>query len=277
MKSRIAVLCMLALFAMSLCLSVVSCGGGGNVGVDALNDSAYKMRYRSLDSTYMYASMAHDMSGSYSDGKYEAMCYMAFVRMMHMDYDSARAIYNTVGKSTSNQLLKLISDVGQMRICQRTSDNREFYDHRFAAMECIDRIENESDNLNERQKRLFDYARSEFHLVSCDFYHSLRQESQAMNEMSYLTDHRELVEDDDAQMAYYCYMMGRGGFKGKGSFEEMRNEEMRMLSRCLMISHISGNSYFESNAMLSIADILVDADSLIYSRVGFLKDMFSVR
>lgn len=277
MKSRIAVLCMLALFAMSLCLSVVSCGGGGNVGVDALNDSAYKMRYRSLDSTYMYASMAHDMSGSYSDGKYEAMCYMAFVRMMHMDYDSARAIYNTVGKSTSNQLLKLISDVGQMRICQRTSDNREFYDHRFAAMECIDRIENESDNLNERQKRLFDYARSEFHLVSCDFYHSLRQESQAMNEMSYLTDHRELVEDDDAQMAYYCYMMGRGGFKGKGSFEEMRNEEMRMLSRCLMVSHISGNSYFESNAMLSIADILVDADSLIYSRVGFLKDMFSVR
>lgn len=279
MNSRIAVLFVGAVFALCCCLSSMSCGGGegGGGGVDALNDSAYKMRYRSLDSTYMYARKAFDMSSSYSDGKYEAMCYLAFVRMMHMDYDSARAIYHAVGGGTSNQLLRLMSDVGQMRICQRTSDNREFYDHRFAAMDCIDRIENESDNLSERQKRLFNYARSEFHLVSCDFYHSLRQEVQAMNEMSYLTEHRELVDDDDAQLAYYCYMMGTGGFKGRGSFEEMRNEEMRMLSRCLMVSHMSGNNYFEANAMLSIATILVGADSLIYSRLGFLKDLFSVR
>ena len=54
----------------------------------------------------------------------------AYVAMMAMDYEKARALYDRVIAVADDEFDRLEANVGMMRLCHRVSANREFYDYR---------------------------------------------------------------------------------------------------------------------------------------------------
>ena len=73
----------------------------------------------------------------------EALNNLAFVSMMRMNYDEAKQQLDEAASSTDNQIELLIADIQQMRLCQRRSANREFYDYREQAAQRLKRINEE--------------------------------------------------------------------------------------------------------------------------------------
>lgn len=59
---------------------------------------------------------------------------------MRMDFEKASSLYLQALKEGGNEIEHLISDVGMMKICQRTSMNKEFYDYRNSALQRLKRI-----------------------------------------------------------------------------------------------------------------------------------------
>ncbi|MCM1311393.1 MAG: DUF5112 domain-containing protein [Bacteroides sp.] len=241
--------------------------------VDSLNMAAYNSRYRSLDSTELYARRAFAKTSRYADGKNESFCHLAFVRFMRMDYAGSKELFAAVLNQSDNELLKLIADVGMMKICQRISANKEFYDYHQSAQKRISRISKEDTYMSERQKRLWNYAQSEFHLVSSTYYYYLRQERQAAEEIAKITVRFSIIENDSAQLASYFYMTGSGGIIKTSETDNIRDEEERMLVRALALSRHSGLRLFEGLAMQALADNLIHTDSLNRGRLMFIRGM----
>ena len=137
--------------------------------VDYLNMLSYDCHYRQLDSTEMYARQAYDLSAGYGTGRAEALNNLAFVAISRMEYDSAQALLSQVPRLTDSQLELLVADVQLMRLCQRRSRNREFYDYREKARQALRRINEERTTLTERQLRRLRYAESEMGVVSSTY------------------------------------------------------------------------------------------------------------
>ena len=93
-------------------------------------------KLHSLSYAYHYIA---DSCG-YNDGRAEALNNKAFVSIVHMDYDGAQQMLDAIPKITDNQLELLVSYVQQMRLCQRRSRNKEFYDYREQASISMARI-----------------------------------------------------------------------------------------------------------------------------------------
>lgn len=47
-----------------------------------------------------------------------------------MKYEKASCFLDSVGLVTDNQIELLIADIQRMRLCQRISQNKKFYDYR---------------------------------------------------------------------------------------------------------------------------------------------------
>jgi hypothetical protein len=108
--------------------------------VDRLNSISYAYHYKNIDSTIHYANAALLLSDKYDGGKAEALNNLAFASIARMDYrDAFRQLDSIVG-ITNNQVELLISNIQQMRLCQRESHNKEFYDYLEKARKCLKRI-----------------------------------------------------------------------------------------------------------------------------------------
>ena len=79
----------------------------------------------------------------YADGQAEALNNLAFVCIARMHYDEAKQLLDPIPTLTDNQLELLVGYIQQMRLCQRQSRNREFYDYRELAMNALSRINEE--------------------------------------------------------------------------------------------------------------------------------------
>lgn len=261
--------------ALSVTSAFSACNGNQTkelrMHVDSLNMAAYEKRYHSLDSTEKYAGEALSEAHHYADGKNEALCHLAFARFMRMDYAGARELFSSVLDNSHNELLKLMADVGMMKICQRISANKEFYDYHNSAQKRISRISKEENYMTSGQTRLWNYALSEFHLVSSTYYYYLRQEKQAAEEIDYITNHFHIVENDSAQLASYFYLIGSGGIIKTPNADNTKEEEERMLVRTLALSRQSGLVLFEGMAMQALADDFIHADSLNRGRLMFIR------
>ena len=99
---------------------------------DRLNDMSYASHYSNLDSTLHYADSVLKLDID-DASRAEALNNIAFVDIMRMNYKRADSILNTISSLTDNQVELLIADIQQMRLCQRMSRNREFYDFRERA------------------------------------------------------------------------------------------------------------------------------------------------
>ena len=240
--------------------------------VDKLNDISYAYHYRNLDSTAIYAQKALQLAEDYSAGKAEALNNLAFVSIMRMDYAHAYSLLAEVHRITNNQIELFIADVQQMRLCQRESRNKEFYEHREQALRSQRRIDEEREMLSARENARLLYAQSEFAIVTSTYYYYVGLEQPSIDAMNSIR--ADELENDTAQYLNYLYNIGAGGIITQGTQEEISHEEFDYLLRCYMLATKGSYPFWEANSMQAISEHLIDAAarrSLIASNLPAIK------
>ncbi len=220
--------------------------------VDKLNAISYNYHYRNIDSTEHYARQAYRLASDYDDGRAEALNNMAFVSIIRMDYRRAERQLDEALAVTDNQVELLIAEVQHMRLCQRRSNNRAFYEHRERATTHLKRIDEERHRLPVRLQQRMVYAASEMAIVNSTYYYYVGLEQQSADALKELNT--DDIRRDTAQYLNYLYNIGAGGVLTEGTPERIYQDEMECLSHCLNIAERSGYPYFEANAKEALAD-----------------------
>ena len=266
---------------MGICwmaLSFLGCGEGrladASREADSLNHRAYEVRYKDWHESEELARRAMELGEDDSSVKAEALNHLAFCAFIRMDFERADSLLQEVYSETANELECLVADVGMMKICQRTAQNKEFYDYRNSALRRMKRIgEDEEAMKDEGILRRFRYACSEFSITSSVYYYYLQQEAQSLEAIDGM-DVPEELEADTAQLLYYYYMKGSGGMYQAPTPEEVVVGEFDYLMDCLMLSHEQGYVYFEANASQAMAELLKERknfDLLTERRPGMMR------
>mgnify|MGYP003495817044 CR=1 FL=1 len=125
---------------LSAALLLSACSPSHDEEVDKLNTSAYAERYRNLGRTQALAQKALSLARKrgYDSGEAEALNTLAFVDIAHMNYQRADSLLQSVSKATNNEVELLISDIQLMRLCQRQSRNKDFYE--IGRASCRERV-----------------------------------------------------------------------------------------------------------------------------------------
>ena len=240
----------LALNALLLLL-ISACSPSDKATVDKLNSLSYAYHYRNIDSTEVYARRAYDLA-TFDDGRAEALNNLAFVSMVRMDYNKAEQQLKEALSLTDNQVELMVSEVQMMRLCQRRSENRAFYEHREQAQRHLNRIQEELDELPERLQQRLIYAESELAIVNSTYYYYVGLERQSIEAIRGLDTER--IRRDTVQYLNYLYNVGAGGILTEGTPEQINADEMEYLSRCKTIAERQGYIYFEAQALEAIAE-----------------------
>lgn len=230
-----------------------ACRPPHQIEVDKLNDKSYAFHYRDLDSTKKYALQALELSDDYGQGYAEACNNLAFVDIMHMDYAGAYKLLAKVSTHTDDQIELLVADIQQMRLCQRESRNKDFYDFRERAARRLKRIDEEGDNLSRRQKLRMVYARSEFGIVNSTYLYYVGLEKPFIEALESINPVE--VEQDTAQYLNYLYCIGAGGAI-QGTREEVAQTEFNYLLRCYLLADGSNYPFWKANSMQAISEHL---------------------
>ena len=223
---------------------------------DSLNRLSYGYRYVNLDSCRLYAGKALVAALGNSTSIAQAYNNLAFHYFMKMDFEKSRSYYQKVYEVCRNELELLVADVGMMKICQRTSENKKFYDFRNSALQRMKRIDEDVSALDKNEKLRLVFARSEFHIVSSIYFFYLQQLPQSLEEINKLYQMPELSLDT-AQYLYYLYMKGSGSLCEGIDAEDVTIKEFDYLTRCLGEGY--SYIYFEANCLQALAEMLNDA------------------
>lgn len=245
--------------AVAALLSVACSDTGNRAEVDRLNDVSYSYHYRNLDSTRAYAKRALELSQNYDDGRAEALNNLAFVEIARMNYARAFTILTSIPEQTDNQIEQLVSDVQLMRLCQRRSENKNFYHYLQHAQDCLKRIHEDEGLLDERQRARLIYARSEFAIVYSAYLYYLgllRQSTEALMSIDAGGD----VVRDTAQLLAYYYNVGSGGILSGTTHERVVQAEFDNLMRCYLLSRQYHYRYWEANSLQAISEHLQNDD-----------------
>ncbi len=232
-----------------------SCSNEQQAAVDELNSISYAYHFRQVDSAEHYAQQAFILANEegYVDGKAEALNHLAFVDIVKMHYADARMRLDSVLQFTDNQLERFVAYVQQMRLCQRQSLNREFYDCREQAQRALERINEERDYLSDRQLKRLLYAETEFSIVNSTYYYYVGLGRQSIEAMQSI---RSDVETDTVQFLNYLYNVGAGGIITQGTQQEINQAEFDHLMRCYLLSRQVDCPYFVANSLEALAEHL---------------------
>ena len=176
-----------------------------------------------------------------------------------MDYQDAYKLLDSVRLVTDNQVELLVADIQEMRLCQRESRNKEFYDYYESAQRILRRIDEERNALPERLKDRMIYAESELHIVASTYYYYVGLESQSIAALRQIDE--DVVEEDTAQYLNYLYQIGAGGILTEGSSDEIMQQEWDCLMRCYQRSLQSGDVFWEANALQGMSEHLFIKES----------------
>lgn len=240
-----------------LCLS--ACSSSHREEVDQLNDISYAFHYKDLDSTWYYANKAYALAEHYSDGRAEALNNMAFVSLAKMRYQEAYRQLDSIPMLSDNQIELLIADIQQMRLCQRVSRNKDFYEYYENARRSLRRIEEESVNLTPRMRQRMIYARSELAIVASTYYYYIGLEKASIEALETIKNDPEL-EKDTAQFLNYLYQIGAGGIITEGTKEEVNQQEWDYLMKCYQLALHSESAYWVANSMQALSEHLFEPD-----------------
>ena len=262
------------LFAIVALLS--ACTHAGKSEADKCNNIAYAYHYRNLDSTLFYAQKAFDLSkGRYKEGMAEAYNNLAFVAIIRMQYDKAFSLLDSAASVSDSEIEQLVADVQHMRLCQRQSQNKDFYTFREKARLRIDRINEEYDLLDERLRKRVLYAATEFHIVNSTYYYYVGLEEKSINALAEINDESEL-QKDTAQWLSYLYNVGAGGIITQGSRDEINQVEIDYLLRCQVLARMADMPFWEANSLQAISEHLQDPevrDRLIADNLPVIKSI----
>ena len=245
--------------AVAALLSVACSDTGNRAEVDRLNEVSYSYHYRNLDSTRAYAKRALELSQNYDDGRAEALNNLAFVEIARMNYAWAFTILTSIPEQTDNQIEQLVSDVQLMRLCQRRSENKNFYHYLQHAQDCLKRIHEDEGLLDERQRARLIYARSEFAIVYSAYLYYLGQLRQSTEALMSIDAGGDVVRDTAQLLAYY-YNVGSGGILSGTTHERVVQAEFDNLMRCYLLSRQYHYRYWEANSLQAISEHLQNDD-----------------
>lgn len=264
-------------------LLMSACGKGGvttnETGrIDSLNRLSYDDRYRNLKESGRLALLAYEASEGYELGRMEALNNLAFADFMNLDFETAERRYKEVLETTNNELELLIADVGLMKIYQRTSQNKAFYDARNDALHRIKRIVEEENLLNENGRlERWVYARSEFYIVSAIYHYYLQQQPEA-EEAIRRVEPEENFSKDSAQRLYYQYIKASAGLCGEETTERERLAEFDGLYTVWKKSANQNYLYFLGNSLQGLANLMVAEDDFRFflSRRSYALKQFGM-
>ena len=242
----------LALNTLLTLIIFSACSSPDRQVVDKLNSLSYACHYRDIDSTEIYAQQAYDAAEGYAAGRAEALNNMAFVSMVRMHYDQAEQQLDEALSITDNQIELYIAEIQHMRLCQRRSNNRAFYEHRERAQNHLQRIREDREELPARLQQRMVYAESEMAIVNSTYYYYVGLERQSVEAIRSLD--ADAVRSDTTQYLNYLYNVGAGGVLAGDNPEQIRADEMEILNRCLSIARRKGYPYFEAQALEGLAD-----------------------
>ena len=252
-------LLMILPFAIIVLLAVACYDTSNRAEVDRLNDISYSYHYRNLDSTQVYAKRAFEHSHNYGDGRAEAMNNLAFVEIARMKYAKAFKILTSIPEQTDNQIEQLVCDVQLMRLCQRRSENKNFYHYLQHAQDCLKRIHEDEKLLDERQRARLVYARSEYAIVYSAYLYYLGQLRLSTEALMAIDAGGEVVRDTAQLLAYY-YNVGSGGILSGKTHERVVQAEFDNLMRCYLLSRQYRYQYWEANSLQAISEHLQNDD-----------------
>ena len=235
-----------------------ACSHPDRQAVDKLNATSYAYHYRDLDSTEAIAKRAYELAADYPAGRAEALNNMAFVNIVRMRYIDAEKQLNQVVETTDNQIQQLIAYVQQMRLCQRRSRNREFHEFREKANRTLSRINEEREQLNERDLKQLLYAETEYAIVNSTYYYYVGLEQQSIAALATIDENE--VQKDSAQYLNYLYNIGAGGIITHGTQQEINQQEFDKLIRCFMTARKGGYSFFAGQALEALSEHLMDPE-----------------
>ena len=241
----------------AICI-ISACSPSDRHEADKLNSLSYAYHYRSLDSTLYYAYEALALSQHDKSAQAEALNNLAFVNLTRMRYDLAQRQLDSIPKLTDNQLELMIAAVQQMRLCQRRSHNKEFYDYREQALNALNRINEERLWLSPRQQLRLTYAESELAIVTSTYYYYVGLEHQSALELQ--TVGMDL-ECDTAQWMNYLYNIGAGGIINEGTQSQIEQQEFQYLIDCYDLAIEYGSLYFQANSLEALAEHLMGEES----------------
>ena len=263
------------LFGTLLCLAACGQNTLWDSGLTAfdLNEKAISLLWNNLDSAEQYARFAEQVSGRHTDERAKAVNTLARVAFLRMDFTQAWELYSSVPSITGNMLEVVASEIGLMRICQRTSDNVSFYEYRNSILLHLRSLHEEQEALNEAQtERLLSLERS-FRMESARYWFELEQLSQAGREMSYVIPDNLLREDHD-RFLMYTYMHGLGIGINAYSQADMLSQRLRSLDNCLRSATRYNNVRMQALSISAICSLLLEygPDQVM---AGVSEDMLS--
>ena len=230
--------------------------GSGTTAFD-LNEKAISYLWNNLDSAEQYARFALEVSRRHSDEHAKAVNTLARIAFMRMDFTQAWDLYSSVPSITSNMLEIVASEIGLMRICQRTSDNVSFYEYRNDILLNLRALHEEEKILNSAQTdRLLSLERS-FRMESARYWFELEQLGQAGYEMSYVVPDNLLREDHDRFLTY-TYMRGLGIGVEQDDLDELVAQRLRSLDNCLRGAVRYNNVRMQALSISAICSLLLE-------------------
>lgn len=232
--------------------TLLSCQPAHQEQVDHWNDTAYGWHYRDLDSTEHYARKALEAADDYDDGRAEAYNNLAFVSIAKMNYALAKKQLDSVNVS-DNQIELLIADILQMRLCQRESQNKDFYTYNERATRRMRRIGEKNEKLDARSTRRMIYAKSEYAITSSTYYYYVGLERASVSALSRV-DEMDDIQQDTAQYLNYLYNVGAGGILVQGTQDMILQSEMDYLIRCYYLACQGNYVYWQANALQAISE-----------------------
>lgn len=248
---KILVICLCSLLASS-------CDKYDKSIVDALNEKSYAFHYINLDSTFHYAKAAMDSAQGYEGGRAEALNNLAFVDLAHMRYAEAARRLDSISSITDNEMELLIADIQMMRLCQRQSRNKSFYEFMERARARLRRISNEHEDLSEHERKRFAYADSEFKLVASTYYYYLGLTKQSVDMIKGIDPYGEIMRDT-AQLLNYWYNIGAGGVIVDKPAEETAQEEFDYLIKCYSLARQGGYPFWQAQTMQAVSEHFEEA------------------
>ena len=239
-----------------LCLPFCGRADAQDSGLTAfdLNEKAISYLWNNLDSAEQYARFALDVTRRHSDEHAKAVNTLARIAFMRMDYTQAWDLYSQVPSITSNTLEIVGSQIGLMRICQRTSDNVSFYQYRNEILINLRALHEEQEALNSAQlDRLLSLERS-FRMESARYWFELEQLGQAGREMAYVVPDNRLRDDHDRYLMY-TYMHGLGiGIEET----DISSYRLRSLDNCLRSATRYNNVRMQALSISAICSLLLE-------------------
>ena len=261
---NVVAFCKGGVLALCVAVNIISCNDFSSCNdVDSLNSQAYLNHYADLQRTTQLAKQALQKSSHYSAGKAEAYNHLAFVEIAHMNYAEAHRYLQLVLHATDNLVEQMIAQVQLMRLCQRQSQNKDFYIHMQAASQLKRRINEEAHNLNSHLNARFVYAETEYYIVASTYYYYVGLESEGQRMLAYINAQGPIVTDVQQLINYY-YNIGSGGILHGNDKNKIGQQEFQCLIRCYMLARQYNIRFFEANSMQSMSEHLQDKHLLPY-------------